>query len=167
MLSSCRNKDYDTELKMLYSKAIDLQLDKYVYLSKNADSTSNKNADYLLLHYIDSSACNMCALNATKTWYDKLKKEPYYTKITPIILFSPLKNNRGEYFNQLYYTSDLNADIYVDTCKMFLSRNDHIPQKHIFYILLLDKQYNVQIIGDPIRNSKINELITDLICKKE
>jgi len=164
---SCRNKELDAELNLVYSKTIDLPLEEFVYLTKNADSTSNKNANYYLLHFIDSASCNLCALNATNTWYNRLKQEPYYTKVVPIIVFCPLKNDRGKYFDQLYYNSDLNADIYIDTSKVFNSRNRHLPQKNIYHTLLLDKHKNVQLVGNPIQNRRIGALIKDFLCTGE
>jgi len=159
---SCRNKEYDESINNMYTNPIDLRLDRYLCLSKDNDREKARECLFFLVHYLESSSCNSCTLNATKEWTDRIQRDHFYDSIRTIIIFSPYKKDIKN-FKNLYITSDLETDIYIDTCQLFMTSNRHLPDNEVFHTFIIDTMNNIRLVGDPIRNPRIGSMLKSIV----
>ncbi len=169
-LCSCENNDFlHEELRKIKSHNINLPMQKMTcYSEKCIDK--NKESDNSLLKYkmivfTDSSECSSCAIKSLNQWNKLLYMEDK-GKVKFYFVFSLIKGNAQE-IHYAYRISGLNHPIYVDTCNAFLRANPHIPSNPLFHSFLLDENDSVILVGNPVRNKKIEELFFKILEEKK
>lgn len=58
-----------------------------------------------------------------------------------------------------FMASDFGKTIFIDKTGVFRKRNPVFPESNIMHVLLLDKNNHVVLVGNPLNNEKIEELL--------
>ena len=64
-------------------------------------------------------------------------------------------------------TCALPISIYVDSLFAFRKQNKNLPVEQKYHSFLLDKLGHVILVGNPLQNSKIEELLDKIINNKK
>lgn len=118
-------------------------------------------ARYKLLIYNGPDYCSTCAMSKMSEWNALLNLEREGA-LNLIFIFSPSKTEKDDLISA-YRSSGLEHCILIDTCGVFSIDNPQIPQEKIFHTLLLDSADNVVLVGNPLRNDKINKLLHKIL----
>jgi hypothetical protein len=173
-LCSCVNKQNQIlmdEMTLLKSQKINIPTESLtVYIKdhlKNATIKENniKNAEFKFIVYSDSIECGSCYMNQLTGWL----KYIYYAQEHPdklgfYFIFSPRVGKLEEVlksFNEIFFE----YPIYVDENRIFEEQNPTIPKNKRMHCFLLDKDNKVILIGNPIRNKKVESLFFEIIEK--
>lgn len=120
---------------------------------------------FKILVYIDSAGCTSCKLQLPQ-WKEFIHEVDSITggNSIPFLLFFNAKN----YKEISYYLQ--RDEFHIPVCfdkNDSLNKLNHFPSDIMFQTFLLDSNNNVNIIGNPIRNSKIKELYLKTITEKK
>ena len=128
------------------------------YFSEDNNIYHNDSAVKLVV-YLDSTQCQICRLNNLEKYHEYIKLDKSNDQFDFIIILSPPKD---DYLHTkfLLNTMRLNHRVYLDSNQEFLFNNKFIPSDKRFHTFLLDMNNQVVIIGDPIGNQKLCELIS-------
>ena len=125
-----------------------------------------KHAKLKLVHYLDSAMCHSCYL----------QKTVHYRTI-----FQLEEETKNEFYNVFIITPDENAKkrlaiefsacmlpptIFVDSTNVFKRVNKNIPSGELYHTFLLDENDCVILVGDPILNPKIENLLLSTVNEK-
>ena len=61
--------------------------------------------------------------------------------------------------NETYYQ----GDVYIDSLGVFLKHNTNIPSNRLYHTFLLDKNNNVVLVGNPLNNPYVEELLVKTV----
>ena len=120
-----------------------------------------------LIKYSDSTECSTCMLKRMYDWeivMDSLQHNDHIIDI--LFIFSPPKDKINA-FEENLIKNQYPFPIYMDTCNAFLRANPHIPANPIMHSFLLDENDSVILVGNPVRNKKIEELFFKILEEKK
>lgn len=168
-VSSCRdmhshNHEYELYHEMV-SHPVKLELDSMLCRIGSRDTVlkSQKTYDYRMVVYADSVECMSCTLSNLALWYDYVKDAQTTTpNLTYIFILTPKQENQDRAL-QLINKKGLPFPIYIDTLGVFNRTNPHIPQDEKYHVFLLNKQDSVLLIGDIVKNPKVEKLFKKII----
>ena len=152
------------EVLQLQSRPIDLPLGKMIKLNNHISRQDDlgDNNKLKLIHYISSSECSICEIETLLFW-DVLLDSLNRSDIDPIVIIDPgIRFSIGQIKNS-YLESSFSYPVYIDTGAVFLTTNPHIPKDNTLHTFLVDENNNVVIVGNPINNQYVKELLNDYI----
>lgn len=125
-----------------------------------------KNAKYKLIHYIDSASCSSCYLQKVKIndflfHMEDLSNNEFYN----VIILTPGSNAKKD-LEHLFSEKLIPQTIFIDSANTFLQKNPHIPSETMYHTFLLDENDKAILVGNPITNKKIKELLMSRFEKK-
>lgn len=165
IMCSCRQQ-YIDEIKQMYSHPITLNLDNMEKLSKETSLTgSDTLRNFSLISYVDSSMCTSCTLNQLEKMNQKMYELNISNKVNIINILSPSQKDIKN-IKLIYEDSEIKCDIFVDTCNYFKTNNSHIPDNNIFHTFLIDKKYNIRMIGNPLKSKQLESMLCRIINEK-
>jgi len=135
-----------------------------VYVRKDMDDVKDKDSTCRMIIFIDSTECSSCVMKSLHEWNELFYLEDK-GKVIFYFIFSP-KRGTSQDICSAFHSSGLNHPIYVDTCNVFLRANPHIPSNPIMHSFLLDENDSVLLVGNPVRNKKIEELFFKILEEK-
>lgn len=154
-----------TELRNLRKMDIKFPINDLIKLKAN-----NTNIEYpfdlsdlKLVVFSDSAECNLCAINKMYEWNDY------------ITLSSKSKGKFSVYFiisctaqslpdvKAAFYNSGLHTSIYIDIHNSFYRLNPEFPSERMFHTFLLDENNHIILVGNPLHNSNVKVLLTDIL----
>ena len=147
------NKE-EKQLADLHGRSIELS-----QFIDTANRFTSPQREYNLIVYIDSNDCFSCILDQNawqlfkKRVYKRTKEDVNISFIISPIYENIIKNiEHNDLFN-----------IYIDTNYKFKNTNK-LPNNFMYRTFLLDSLNRITIIGNPLFNSKIEELICKTLC---
>ena len=150
---SCWNTE-EKHLAALHGKTININ-----QFIDSINGQSLPQHKHRLVVYIDSNDCFSCILdiNAWRLFEKRIYKRTNQN-IDISFIVSPIYEHtiKDIKFNNLY-------NIYIDTNYNF-KKVHQLPDNFMYRTLLLDAHNRVTIIGNPLFNSKIEELICKALC---
>ena len=129
------------------------------------DVKEQPRAHYKFVLFSDSTECSSCQLRTIYQWRDYYYLEEAGKASFCFILAPKASQNDNQIL--LSQIPDIGHIIYLDTCNAFLRANPHIPSNPLFHSFLLDENDSVILVGNPIRNKKIEELFFKILEEKE
>jgi len=117
------------------------------------------------LIHIDSSACSQCKISEFIIYQKLFELSRSSNKFVPIILLTPKANQVDGTIEHLIQT-DWDFPVYVDSGLAFGRLNPVIPNDNRLHSVLIDNNNNPILIGDPIANSQIMDMLNDYIYNK-
>ncbi|MBE6332723.1 MAG: hypothetical protein E7070_10525 [Bacteroidales bacterium] len=140
--------------------------DKMIYWEPDeyVDTHHNENK-YRLVVYTDSTQCSSCFISHLSDWYEFLSLERNgHLSVTFII--EPPKSQYEETIERIKKKQFLHA-IYIDSDCQFRENNPQIPQERIYHIFLLNKDNQIELVGNPIQNSQVGKMLMDILMKQK
>ena len=80
-----------------------------------------------------------------------------------LFVLAPHKKEDVPYLQFYIEKVKVNAPVYIDEKYIFLEENPFIPKESLFHTLLLDSLDRVVLVGNPIRNSSIEQMAFDIV----
>lgn len=158
-LSSCdRRKDrINKQVNDLYLKTIHIPYSAFDTLVVDSTNLLQK-PNYQLLVYLDSTECTPCYANHHGEWEYILKE---CRKYEPSIALSIIieSKNISDNVKRKFMESTVKKTIFIDTNGIFRKKNPAFPDSKIMHVLLLDKDNKIVLVGNPLSNKKIEELL--------
>lgn len=148
------------DIEKLKSKPISLHLDKMQTLYNGIDTVIHSPIHGMkLIIYSDSLACTTCAMSKMYCWNDLLKRAESYGEILNVhFIFSP-KQQDLPCTRELLSNINFKHVIHLDTMNVFSMNNSNIPNNPAMHSFLLDENNNVILVGNPLTNKRIEELL--------
>lgn len=119
-----------------------------------------------LVVYSDSSGCSSCKTRNIYEW------EPYIRKANEsggalqlLFIFSPLTSEIAQLKYALASTA-LDCPVFIDTLGIFAQCNPHLPDNNLLHTFLLDEGHRVVLVGNPLRNKRLEEMYQKVIGKQ-
>lgn len=163
LLCSCAKHKIKENIEAMQSKAVVLDTDNMLCLSNgNADTLRGKTMKFVI--YNDSSVCKPCLMAHIADW-DDIRHTPACRDVDFYFIFSA-QNAEIEKYRKGYNTNDVQIPVFLDTTKVFLNSNPHIPAEWIYHTFLLDKNNKVIFVGDPLHNPNMEELFYTALAQK-
>lgn len=166
MVSCSRNSSIQKDVERMISANWDLCLDSLDFNSVEngqfsiEDSLSFYKKNMSLVVYIDSTQCSECAIKSMHNWFDFLDytTDRYGNDFRTYFIISPRKSQ----INNVYFSlkeAILNYPVFVDTTNCFANKNPNLPDNQLLHTFLLDKSGNIVLVGSPMANPKIQEIM--------
>lgn len=170
ILSGCfsPNKRMSKEIEAMRKEIITLPLTLMQrYVGHKLTVQDGENMPYKLVIYTDSVECSSCALNSMYEWTDILDSlQNHYPFAQAVFIFCPQTDKRKQFKVKMLHRNFI-YPIYLDTCNAFLRTNPHIPSNPLLHSFLLDEKDSVILVGNPVRNKKIEELFFKILEERK
>lgn len=161
-------KELQEKVEKLQSTAIDIPYDRmdcWTSDSIKAISPWNK-AKLKLVHYVDSVSCSTCYLNKIVKIeqlfrMEKLSNNEFYN----IFIISP-DNKAKKRLETDFHNKSIPPTVFVDSANAFAEVNPNIPSEEMYHTFLLDENNKVILVGNPIANEKIGDMLQSVVKKK-
>lgn len=165
-LVSCRQKNEHIKLTMesMMSCRVNLCLDELhdQTLIPHKDKDLER-ANLKIIQYVDSFECAPCILDYLHIWNslinDRRLEKP---KVQFAFIIAPSKEKLEDAYLSVQ-SSGVKAMIYIDSLSVFSRKNPEIPREKMYHTFVLDRNNNVVLIGNPILNKGVKELLFRLI----
>jgi len=161
-LFGCHNK-IEEELSKLLKHKIIIPYDQMPDTYSTAILEINKNAKYRLVVFVDSTECSSCSLRSLAEWETYIGEKAHKNLNLHIIL-QPKANEYNEIMD-IVAESGVKIPVFVDSCYAFTRINPFIPHNTIMHTFLLNQNDSIVLVGNPLRNKKIEELVQKIILK--
>ena len=167
---SCYSRQRETRdvLAEMSKNKIDIPFSEMGCFHSEADTMRSVAAvepKYTFVHYVDSSQCSPCALDRMYTWNKFI--DEYSKKGVRFAFIVEPKIEQMEDVHFSIASSGLHSPIYVDSLFAFRKQNKKLPTEQKYHSFLLDKLGHVILVGNPLQNSKIEELLDKIINNKK
>lgn len=150
-------KEIDKQVSILYSSQIDIpasEMDTLVYDS----AYMHKKPNYQILVYVDSLQCTSCYASHIFEWEEILRAcRDYYMQSISMTFI--IEGNISEEEKELFLASSFNKTIFLDKKGIFRKTNISFPKSEILHVLLLDEKGSVLLVGNPLYNKKIEDML--------
>jgi hypothetical protein len=163
----CRNSNtsnIESTVSNLYGKKISIPTDSFqCYKGLKEYPINQEHSEYKLVVFIDSTECSSCALENMHEWdsyvclSDSLKN-----KFNIIFIISPKQGEVGNAKIKILSENFKHA-IYIDAKSIFHKANPIIPANKIYHTFLLDAENKILLVGSPIHNKKIYNILISFI----
>lgn len=158
LLSCDRRKEViNKQVNKLYSSVIDVPYSNMEALVIDSTCLFQK-ADYQILVYVDSTECTPCYASHYEDWEPILSKcKTYIPSVTLTIIID--SKGIAKDVKEKFLVSNFNKSIYIDKTGIFRKSNPIFPNSNIMHVFLLNKKNEVVLVGNPLKNKKIEELL--------
>lgn len=163
--SSCNSRKdrINKQLIELYSNTIVIPFSDMDTLIVDTTYLSNS-INYQLLVYIDSSECTLCFASHHQEWeFVLMESRKYEPNLTLTIIID--SKSVSEEIKEKFLRSDFPKSVFIDKKGTFRKKNPVFPESAIMHVLLLDKNNKVILVGNPLNNKKIEELLYSKLRK--
>lgn len=163
VLSSCGNKKYADEILQLQSRPIDMSCCKDAVLIENGEETKfcDNDSAYKLIIYIDSTSCSPCFISHMQDYMEVVNAFKS-AGVSTLFIFEPTQKRMEEVTIALRQFAYPTKAIVVSNGN-FSAHNSHIPSSALLHSFLLNSANAVTIVGNPLRNGKLKELMLNNI----
>ena len=161
ILSSCgsSSKRIEEDVEQLYSSSINIPIHQMLRFDSHSSVPEvMRSMGFKMVVFTDSTECSSCAIGHLNAWepiLDSLMTFPEYNET--VFIFAPSKTDCSKVEKELRY-SDFKYPVYLDTCNIFAEVNN-IPINRMMHTFLIDKESRVILVGNPLSNPKIQELL--------
>ena len=127
-----------------------------------------KNAKLKLVHYIDSAQCSSCYLVKKQALEPLIKLEKKSNnQFCNLFIVQPGVNSRNwKVLTENYKHKATPTTLFIDSINVFMNENPNIPQESMYHTFLLDENNKVILIGNPILNKQIEEMLLPIVEEK-
>ena len=161
-LLSCNKQQFREEIKSLRNSRIELVLDSMQYARPINEMVSISECQFVYVSYVDSMSCSSCTLSHLSDWYF-LTQNINKNVLDYIFIIAPPKDDRKKVFEKVGHDLINGRHVYIDTLGVFERHNHHFPQNKMLHTFLIDKECNVVLIGNPLKNAQIEELLNKIV----
>ena len=163
LLQSCGDSKIADDISKMQSRPIDLtSCDGAVCYERGREVIYDEDSsgDRLII-YIDSQSCSQCFISHMYD-YDETVNELSSSGIETLFLFEPNHEQEAGVTEILEHQA-YPFRIVVVKNGGFSKANPHLPSSSIFHSFLINKDNEVVIVGNPVRNDKIKKLMLNSV----
>ena len=120
------------------------------------------NSSYKILLYIDSTGCTSCRLKLFE-WKNLINEFDTLSSVKVGFIFVINPKNVKE-ITEILKGSNFDYPVMIDRTGI-TNRINHFPLNPSYQCFLLNKDFEVQAIGNPVYNNSIRDLYKQQICK--
>ncbi|HEY9542145.1 MULTISPECIES: hypothetical protein [Bacteroidales] len=151
-------------MKAFYGSHIELPIDSMINVSTKGQEAYYKNARYIYVMYVDSASCSDCAITHLADWSQLNLMDAFKNgSLKYMFVVVPKQNNRKHVLELIKKDTLFNEFVYIDTTGVFERRNPQIPTNKLLHTFLINRQGNVELIGNPIVNIDIKNMLTKIL----
>lgn len=164
-LCSCAGDDkIKEEMERFYGQHVTLPLDSMLYMADDGARPAHDGTDYYkLVVYYDSTECSSCRLKTLYEWDTLIDSASssgcglgfYFVFNVPIQRMDDVKETLATYAEGL--------PVYLDTTGVFERVNPNLPRLSQMRTFMLDLKDTVVLVGNPVYNSRVEEIMWGLI----
>lgn len=166
LMPSCKENRISTMVESMTGQPFIFNEADCLILHKGDTAVLNNNTlqDYYeYVFYYDSTQCSSCALNnidGVSELKEYIAQEHLPVRLT--FVFAPSTGNMDS-FEEIYMQSVFEEPVLVDKDYNIEKQNGFIPKEHMYHSFLTDKSGKIILVGSPLRNTKLKELMKQLI----
>ena len=159
LFSSCGNNKFADEILKMQSCPIDTSVceESSCYEAGVETGYNVRDSAYKLVIYIDSLSCSPCFISHMYE-YEEIAKEFDSVGIKTVFIFEPQQEKEEDVRSSLRHQVYPFLGIVVRNGG-FASANPHLPTSSLLHSFLLDERNEVIVVGNPVRNERIKELM--------
>lgn len=159
LISACnyRQKHIERTVNDLYAQKIVVPYSDMETIVVDS-SKLKKSSSFRILAYVDSTECTSCYASHFSEWEYILKECRKYEPAISFITIIEAKELANE-IKREYLKSNFSKSIFIDRTGVFRKKNPTFPDANIMHVLLLDKDNKVVLVGNPLNNKRIEELL--------
>lgn len=164
LLFNDSNRSLEKQIIAMKGVPINLNLSKSHAFLNGKDTTYVSSPTIKLIVYVDSTSCTNCLLNHIQDYnevYDSLKN--YSGSL--VIVINPGKEMKSEVLSRIK-NEKFPFWFIVDEENQFLKNNESIPTNKILQTFLVDSKNRITLVGDPVRNKTIMNLLITFLHEK-
>lgn len=170
LFSSCdyfKDKRHDAITRIM-SEYIDIPYENFECWTN--DSLTKvapwKQAKIKLIQYIDSTQCPSCYLHKIALQDEILYMEHYYKEnFFSVFIIAPRRRDREKLYAE-FSNGLLPMTLFIDTAHVFMDSNPKLPEESMLHTFLLDENDKVILVGNPMTNQKVKDLMVTVIERK-
>lgn len=166
VLSSCTAKDeVRRTIEGMTGKPVVID-DKGLIVWKPKSSyqmTKRSPRPYTLLVYVDSAQCSECFVKGLAEWNQMLRLENDKRYDVQFVFIMEALKGKGNLLQRHLDESDFKHEVLIDEKACFRKANSQIPQDNIYHTFLLDRDYKIILVGNPLHNENIKKLFLKLL----
>lgn len=155
-------------VEKMQQKAIEIPYDRMACWTNDSilEISPWKKAKMKLVHYIDSATCSTCYLQKAATneflhSMERLSKNEFYN----VFIINPDKKTRTRIEDD-FKEKQIPSTVFLDSANIFMGLNPNIPSESMFHTFLLDENNKVILIGNPMVNKQIEEMLVLIVEEK-
>ena len=163
-ICACKRKVAVNEIiAQMKSCPVELCIEQMKPFNENAKVQRNVDSiSCTFVIYIDSVHCVPCKLARLKYWKEfEIEIHSKYPYLGFIAAFE--QPSKSHVLLQDYVNEEFSIPVFVDDKHLFHASNPHIPNNEIFHSFLLDSDNNIVLVGNPITNERIEDLLYQLL----
>lgn len=163
LFSSCEKKNFADDILKMQSRPIDMSVceESSCYEAGIEIGYNGRDSAYKLVIYIDSLSCSPCFISHMYE-YEEIAKEFDSAGIRTVFIFEPQQDKEEDVRSSLRQQAYPFLGIVVRNGG-FASANPHLPSSSLLHSFLLDERNGVIVVGNPIRNERIKELMLNSV----
>ena len=171
IFNSCdsQKKDVQGLIEKMRSSAITLPYDRMsCWTNDSVPAKSQWNTAKLkLVHYIDSATCSSCFLQKMTTNKLLLRMEALPShEFCNVFIISPGNDKAKKRLEIDFREKRIPQTIFVDSANVFMELNPNIPSESMYHTFLLDENNKVILVGNPMANQQVEEMILYVVEEK-
>ena len=161
MKSMCSCNSQDEQIKQFISTPINLQVNKMIFVGEDSNWLDKTN--YIHVLYFDSLRCSSCLSNKLVRLHEFENKAKEIDSLYNICIVVSGNRSTIKYLKRVKYYSKYLPITYVDTTDVFSKNNPKFIKSSLYESFMIDKQGNVKVLGNPISNAKIGDLLLSVL----
>ena len=157
--SACnsRKKAIAEQIGVLYSNPINIPYTDMDTLIVDSVCLPHK-ARYKIFIYVDSTECSACYASHYMDWEPIVKECRKNARSVALIVIIENKN-LSTHIREKFLMANFRNSIFIDKDGAFRKNNLKFPSSTIMHVLLLDSSNKVLLVGNPLNNKNIEELL--------
>lgn len=162
-ISACGNNKFADDILEMQSRPIDMSVceESSCYEAGVETGYNVRDSAYKLVIYIDSLSCSPCFISHMYE-YEEIAKEFDSVGIRTVFIFEPQQDKEEDVRSSLRQQAYPFLGIVVRNGG-FASANPHLPSSSLLHSFLLDERNGVIVVGNPVRNERIKELMLNSV----
>lgn len=114
--------------------------------------------------YVDSTSCSDCAISHLSDWAQLDIINNYRELMFKYVFIVAPKREQYMHISKIIEKDTVfNESIFIDTIGVFERYNTNLPKNKLLHSFLINKQRNVELIGNPITNIRIKDMLIKIL----
>ncbi len=164
IIMACEKSPLERDVEIFTDSNVKLMLDSMVNV--HSEESFSERKPYLYISYVDSNSCSGCELSHFLDW-DEVRHNTDTLKYDHIFIVRPKRNEICQVIEKVGTGILSDFNVFVDTTDIFERSNPQLPKNKLLHTFMLDSLHNVVLVGSPVANKKIEELLRDVLSNRK
>ena len=159
--SCVRNSSLSEKISALKKARIHINTENLTKVTDHIDKKCAKHSRYTYVMYVDSMSCSLCTLKEMNKW-TRYMEEMSAFNINFMPVFKPMKRDLPEFVYRVK-AMNLPFTVYIDSLGVLEEDNTSLRDLGDWNTFIIDKEGQIIIVGNPIRNHGIKEMVKEYL----